>query len=370
MPHPSPFAGRTLLALVAALAFAGCAFALATEHFGREPIVAQQWSFNPKVVEVANLPSRHYWYEVNGDPTFYFRGNTDALNTALQRFAAVDEPGQEIVLMPGPPQVRSLTGEQAVEADWMLRAPAGLYAARMMNEQGTKVLTRHPTLTAYVTDTTPPAADRGKVAGWIADLDRGELTVRDRATQELEKLGHAAGPALRQALAERPTAEKKARIDRLLGQLKGVSLEGIVLPAGIPVVGVDALLDRYRAGLKNPNPDIRGMAAGALGALWLYADDVVPTLTELLRPDQHEYVRRSAAGVLSRIGRPALAALPVLRAGKNDPDVNIRNAFNYTIEKLEEAKEGPALPADTDAKRVLREKIGQFVGKLTKPAGP
>jgi RNA polymerase sigma factor (sigma-70 family) len=58
-----------------------------------------------------------------------------------------------------------------------------------------------------------------RVRGLIVRLDDDNFATRERATEELEKLGAAAGPALRQALDKAPSAEMRLRIDRLLGKL-------------------------------------------------------------------------------------------------------------------------------------------------------
>ena len=53
-------------------------------------------------------------------------------------------------------------------------------------------------------------------------------------------------------LTEQPTAEKRARVERLLAQLKGIALEQITFPAGVlpgPEQGVrfaELALQRYR----------------------------------------------------------------------------------------------------------------------------
>jgi dipeptidyl aminopeptidase/acylaminoacyl peptidase len=52
----------------------------------------------------------------------------------------------------------------------------------------------------------------------IADLDSGRFAVRQRAADELEKVGEAAGPALRAALVGKPSLEKRRQIERLLEQ--------------------------------------------------------------------------------------------------------------------------------------------------------
>jgi WD40 repeat protein len=75
---------------------------------------------------------------------------------------------------------------------------------------------------------TAPAAgaDDRKVAALVADLDHDEFAVRERAEAALAKLGPAAGPALRKALEGAPSAEMRARVNRLL---KGA---GVALPSG------------------------------------------------------------------------------------------------------------------------------------------
>jgi WD40 repeat protein len=54
---------------------------------------------------------------------------------------------------------------------------------------------------------------------WLTKLDDDDFDVRERATQELEKLGHLAGPPLRRALQGGPTPEKRRRAQRLLARL-------------------------------------------------------------------------------------------------------------------------------------------------------
>jgi hypothetical protein len=54
------------------------------------------------------------------------------------------------------------------------------------------------------------------VAKLLADLDDDRFEVREQAARELEGLGPLAEPALRQALAGRPSAEAKRRLTALL----------------------------------------------------------------------------------------------------------------------------------------------------------
>jgi WD40 repeat protein len=78
-----------------------------------------------------------------------------------------------------------------------------------------------------------PRAARGgeveRVARLIAQLDDEDFGVRQKADRELERLGPAAVPALRAAMARKPTAEARRRIERLLARHEG---RGVLLPPG------------------------------------------------------------------------------------------------------------------------------------------
>jgi HEAT repeat protein len=210
---------------------------------------------------------------------------------------------------------------------------------------------------AAVAPATPP--DEKQLAHWIADLDDESFEVRDRASRELEKLGHAAGPALRRALAAKPTAEARRGIVALLEKLRGIDLRGVRVPGGVRVLEVKDLLERYRGRLKSDDGTTRGYAAGGLGGLAAYAD-VVPDLVRVLKEDPHEYARRSAAGALARLGKKAAPALPVLRAGLSDPDVNVRNANENAVKQIEAAGDEKPDEGRVERQRALLAGIGRF----------
>jgi RNA polymerase sigma factor (sigma-70 family) len=65
--------------------------------------------------------------------------------------------------------------------------------------------------------------DEKKVKQLIADLDADEFDTREKATQELKKLGKTAESALRQALAGKPSAEVARRLEELLKALGGAA---------------------------------------------------------------------------------------------------------------------------------------------------
>jgi hypothetical protein len=89
-------------------------------------------------------------------------------------------------------------------------ASAGRAVARLVAGPGQAV----PLLQARLRPAPPPDAER--IARLIADLDSEEFDARVRATAELEKLGEAAEPTLRQALAGDPTLEARKRLETIV----------------------------------------------------------------------------------------------------------------------------------------------------------
>jgi RNA polymerase sigma factor (sigma-70 family) len=70
-----------------------------------------------------------------------------------------------------------------------------------------------------------PAVDRKKVNELIRALDADRFAVREKASAELGKLGDEVEPALRAALAAKPTAEAQSRLTILLKNAGGSSLD-------------------------------------------------------------------------------------------------------------------------------------------------
>src|SRR5688500_6021172 len=63
-------------------------------------------------------------------------------------------------------------------------------------------------------------ADQREIDLLIAKLGESDQAVRDRATEELQGLGRQIEPAIHGALSEKPSAEVRARLERLLEQFK------------------------------------------------------------------------------------------------------------------------------------------------------
>jgi hypothetical protein len=63
-----------------------------------------------------------------------------------------------------------------------------------------------------------PEPDVKKVGRYIADLDSETFAVREKASRELENLGNAAAPTLREALTKSPSLEVRRRVEQLLSR--------------------------------------------------------------------------------------------------------------------------------------------------------
>jgi len=194
------------------------------------------------------------------------------------------------------------------------------------------------------------------VEKWIADLDGEAFPTRDKATQELAKLGGDAKPFLRAALQGQTTLEKRRRIETLLGRLPpGYDVTDFEIPAGLTLVTADEILADNLKKMHSPEKYQCGLAMDELAPLALYSDRVIPAITSMLDRSKDEWLRRVAALNLTEIGFPARSALPILKEGLSDPDQNIRKVFATAIEKLEKAAEMPA--AEVQRKQAIVEDI-------------
>jgi hypothetical protein len=357
-----------LLACAALLAWRQQALGLATEHFGNAPVPVSFSTFTADLLAILNHPARVYWYEVNGDASFYYKGDMGALNDLLKRFAAKGK-GREVVLHAGPLKLTNLGGTRRIDAHWYVHVPGGISLSHYPD--GGLVTDKGPAIHLYlpaarVTAATPAAT----IAGWIADLDSDVFAVRERGSQELEKQGAGAAPALRKALETTSSAEVRKRIRSLLARLPALNLDLLVVPEGMTVVGPDDLRTRCTRGLKSKEYVIRGVAAAQLARLEPDRKMAVEGLLTVLKEDKHEYVRRSVAGALQREGWWARVALPTLRASLGDPDVNVRNAFKAAVTAIEKAKEEPGGQEQCKRQRAIQNDIAAYLKARHAKASP
>jgi outer membrane protein assembly factor BamB len=124
------------------------------------------------------------------------------------------------------PRNPNITGDKGVimcfrESDgqflWQIihdKLPSG-----QVNDWPTEGIASHPVIDAI---SPPPLPDPKKVAEagrWIKDLDSDHFVIRQKANDELEKLGGAASPALRERLKNKPTLDVRTRVENLLHRL-------------------------------------------------------------------------------------------------------------------------------------------------------
>jgi hypothetical protein len=343
---------RTLveISLVALFALPAAAWALGEEGFGNAPRPRQpDWADG--VVEVVNLKSRVYFRWVNGNEDFFFRGDTAALNEALRRFAAVKDDLRQVILLPGSGKTQTFEGKP-VEYDFQFHVPSGIYRAVTKRT--------HPVLTVYVNSTKPRPIDRQKVDRWLPDLNSDSFQTRERAVQELQKLGRDAKPHLRAARDAQTTAEGRRRIDVLLQRLNGVDVTDLEIPPGVALVTADDLLATHLKDLNNSDSHVAGMAVLDLSRLASYSDKVVPALIEMTRKGKHEYIRRCAASGLASLGAAAKSAVAALKESLDDPDANVRNACQAAIDRIEGAKEEASYDERVKIERAILKEIAEF----------
>ncbi|HTK77965.1 MAG TPA: WD40 repeat domain-containing protein, partial [Gemmataceae bacterium] len=95
-------------------------------------------------------------------------------------------------------------------------------------------------------------ADPKRLAEAIRDLDSEQFVVRQRATQELDRLGPLAEPALREVLAGQPNAEVQRRVIQLLARLEGPQwlrqLRAVEVLEFVETADARALLTTWAAG--------------------------------------------------------------------------------------------------------------------------
>jgi hypothetical protein len=334
------------------------AFALATEQVGNAPIQGGL-NFGSELLAAVNLTSRVYWYEVNGNPTFFFRGDVRDLNEALRKFAAIPAEKREIILLPGAGETTTLTREQRIPYDWSLHVPMG---DRLDNDDDVGDV--RATFTIHIPASRPAPVGRDEVQKWVAQLDGDDFKARERASKALEAFGPGAAVPLRDAVKRVTTPEARERIERLLRGMSGISLDLLELPDAVPVVGPETLLERGRKGLKKADANLRGHAVLALVGRYADAEEVLPDLLKFLAKEEHEYALRCAASALAGQGATAKPALPMMREQLRSKDQNVVHSFQQAIEMIEKAEgTGPA-EEELKKRRVIRRDIAAFVKGL------
>jgi hypothetical protein len=112
-----------------------------------------------------------------------------------------------------------------------------------------------------------------RIAQLIRNLDAEEFAVRENASKELGEMGKVCVPALRQALAQPPSAEVRHRAEAILNHLK----EHAGSPARLRQLRAVEVLERI--GSAEAKRILRGLAGGAAAQLTREAERALQRLT-------------------------------------------------------------------------------------------
>ncbi len=354
---------RIAAAVALVLASASPILALGTETFGNAPAVNQpEWAKG--ILDVVNLKSRVYSVWVNGNEHFYYSGNAKELNEAIKKFSEVQSEVRRLMILPGNGKTQSFGGKP-IAFGWQLHVPSGIYKAIAKKN--------HAEMTVYINGIKPLAVqDPKQIANWLSKLADEEFKVRESAQKELEKLGNDAKPFLLDALKNQTSAEARGRIEMLLGKLRVFDVTDLDIPKSIEVVTMDDLMAEYWKGLKDPDQYKCTDAIQGLSTFSPYDSKIVPALIEMLKKDKNEYIRRVAASCLCNLETPVESIVAALKEGLEDPDMNIRNHFQASLDRIEQAKQKSEEAKEKTAKeeRLKRERaIAKEIADFKKASG-
>ncbi len=351
---------RFPLAIAVVLALPLVASALATEHFGKTPFVPAHWNMRDEVGKLANHPGRFYWYEVNGSPAFYYRGDVAAVNEAMALFANLPQKNKQIRFVAGPGETKDLLQKQTMAFDWTVRIPAGLELAMRKDAS--------PVMVVHVTVPLPTAKpDDAAVKKWIAELDNPMFAVRDAATKKLRELGFAGVSYFQAALKATESTETRSRLEDLLNRLKGIDQQRLEFPKDVELVGPADQFEQYRKQLADADSSIRGRAAIGLATSQGDPAEAVKQLEKLLETETHEYALRCIASAATQLGAEAKPLVPAMKKKIAYPDANVNQAFVAAVKAVEAAK--PTVADDeAKARARLRSEIQKTISSAREPA--
>ncbi|WP_417384851.1 HEAT repeat domain-containing protein [Gimesia sp.] len=171
---------RSFPVLLSTLLMVSCipslVWGMGEETFGNKPLNALNYSDWPGIVPVINHESRVYYLWVNGNEYAYYRGDMDALNDVLQKFAATDQKQHEVVLRPGPASAKSFRATQTIPYQWDLHLVGGIARAVAKKDQGEKIWNPYPMLSIYVDETIP--LEKLKIPAGVTLLELADLEKR------------------------------------------------------------------------------------------------------------------------------------------------------------------------------------------------
>jgi hypothetical protein len=162
---------------VLSLCLANRVWAVGMEDVGNAALSEPHYRDWQGVMPLVNHPSRVYHSWVNGDEQFYYRGDTKALNDALQKFAAVNTEVHEVLLQPGPGITHSFD-TQTIPYNWNLHIIGGVSRHLTTLDQGEKIWSKSPTMTVCVGGDI--ALEKTEIPTGVSVVDLSDLSRRYR----------------------------------------------------------------------------------------------------------------------------------------------------------------------------------------------
>ncbi len=249
------------------------AWPMGTETFGNEPLGEQNYNDWPGIMPLVNNEKRVYSNWVNGNETFYYRGDTEAFNDFLKRFAAMESQVHEVIFRPGPGRAQCFLIEKVIPVDWRLHIVGGI-VAHMVDYEGTADLwDMHPTLTVYLTDKSRIQLDKIVVPEKVKVLQVAEL--RDKYRKALQS----------------DNARMYADAVTKLAAEDNLNIENIPL-----VVGV----------LKDNDPYPRACATVALGSFGSLAKSALPELQKASQSEDQQVSACARESIVKIMNGPDL----------------------------------------------------------------
>jgi hypothetical protein len=236
---------------------------------GKRSSAFEQLAFSPdgRLLASSDKDAVHVWEVATGKEIRCFRGHHSEIRSLAfsgngRRLVSAGNDCTVLVWELGAATLSARgASEKGVAAWWADLAAADAakaYAAiwRLAENPAASV----PLLRRHLRPVTD--AEMKVIRQHLQDLDSEAFGTRERAFQQLQRLGWAAEPMLRRALEEKPSLETRRRIERLLEALDNRPSTGELLRT------VRALAVLEYAGTPEAHRLLRELAAGAPGG-WL-----------------------------------------------------------------------------------------------------
>lgn len=125
------------------------AWALGTEEFGDDLLSEANYTEWPGLFDLASDKCRVYSNWVNGNENFYFAGNTDQLNAALEKFAAIKVAKHEVLIRPGPGKAHSFNSARILDCNWHVNVHGGISKHLTTLDKADSFWPTDPTMTIW-----------------------------------------------------------------------------------------------------------------------------------------------------------------------------------------------------------------------------